>query len=132
MIPIETGTVADSNSDNFMCGWVVGHMHNGLRHSPHFEIKQWRYDGPIDYGKKMFGGEGEYVIIFGGILRFDMEREIDGKLQTLQSLFLNGALREYVILPPGITKTVVVAEAPAYGVTVRWPSRPELNQVVHK
>ena len=105
-------------------GWVVGHMHDGLAYTKDHEIKLWDYPTQPDYPPKTFHGT-EFIVIHEGVLRFRLEK--DGETREI---VLNGSEFEYVILEPGITKEVFVEEAPAVGVTVRWPSTPSSN-VVH-
>lgn len=121
------GNEREANASNSSKrGWVVGHMHQeDLAGTKDLEIKLWRYDGPINYGRKSFNGT-EFIVIYGGKLRFDIEDETGA--QT--SLTLCGEENEYVIFPPGLKKVVVVESAPAHGVTVRWPSLPGINKVV--
>lgn len=133
MIAFVRGNSKDANASDFMKGWVAGHMHTKeggtpLTGSLEFEIKLWHYPGPIDYGKKSFGGT-EFVVIYGGVLRFELEQEMDGKIEK-EVVVIHGEHHEYVIFPSGIKKTVVVVEAPAFGVTVRWPSKPGVNKVL--
>src|SRR6266853_6233108 len=109
------GTSKEANESHVMKGWVVGHMYEGLMGTPEFEIKTWQYDGPIDYGKKRFGGT-EFIIIYGGVLRFEIEQDTRGGIQR-DAVVIRGDDKEYVIFPPGIEKTVVVVESPAFGVT---------------
>ncbi|HEY4510222.1 MAG TPA: hypothetical protein VJJ73_00100 [Candidatus Paceibacterota bacterium] len=105
-------------------GWTVGHMHTGLAGTTAFEVKQWRYDDPIDYGWKKFLGT-EYIVIYQGVL--EIQLVLDGDKETVT---LRGSCQDYVIFSPGVTKKVVVLETPAFGVTVRWPSSLGLNEVV--
>ena len=130
MIPIVRGSSQEANVSSLMKGWVVGHMHEGLTHTREFEIKHWHYDRPFEYGKKRFDGT-EFIVIYGGILRFETEWKVEHGTETAIHI-LKGNHKEYIIFPPGITKTVIVVEAPAFGVTVRWPSAPGVNQVVQK
>lgn len=108
-------------------GWAVGHMQNGLAHSVELEIKLWHYDQPFDYGQKLFAGT-EFITIYGGVLKFELELP-DGEKSEL---VLKGDKHEFVILPPGTKKRVIVVEAPAFGDTIRWPSAPNVSQVVGK
>ncbi len=121
------GNAYEANASSSMRGWAVEYMHEGLAGSTKLEIKVWRYDEPFDYGRKSFGGT-EFIVIYGGKLRFELETEEGG--QT--SLTLDSKGNEYIILPPGHTKKVIVEEAPAFGVTVRWPSGPGVNKVMGK
>ncbi len=122
MIRFEKGKAVNS-SDR---GWIAGHMipKTGLASTPAFEIKAWNYSEAINYGKKTFGGT-EFIIIYGGRLRLILSV---GK--EFEFLELNGWEHEYIIIAPNVVKEVVVVESPAFGVTVRWPSAPGLNQVV--
>lgn len=109
-------------------GWVAGHMSQGLAKTVDFEIKMWQYDKPFDYGRKVFKGT-EFISIYGGTIQLELEKGNDGSIERAVVL-LKGSQKEYVIIPAGITKRVVVIDAPAFGDTVRWPSDPENNSLV--
>ncbi|KKU68853.1 MAG: hypothetical protein UX89_C0001G0044 [Parcubacteria group bacterium GW2011_GWA2_47_16] len=111
-------------------GWVAGHfMPEGLGQTGDFEIKLWRYDEQPDYGQKTFGGT-EFIIVERGALKLELEvPNASGSFDSCM-VELKGSTRDYVILPPGCIKGVVVLEAPSYGVTVRWPSVSGSNVVV--
>lgn len=104
-------------------GWIVGHMQEGLGHTNSFEVKVWHYDEPFEYGQKVFGGT-ELIIIYGGVLKFEFK---DG---SKFELIMKGESHDYCVIPPGVKKRVIVVEAPAFGDTIRWPSTPNLNQVI--
>ena len=105
-------------------GWVVGHFAEGEAHSEHVEIKLWRYDTLPDYPKKAFSGT-EFIVIYGGALR------IEGFVNEARFTYLiEGASHDFIMLPPGTEKQVFLIRAPAYGVCVRWPSAPGLNNVL--
>jgi hypothetical protein len=126
------GNSQKANLDRFMKGWVVGHMHGDeVNGTPEIEVKLWHYEGPIDYGKKQFGGT-ELVVVYGGRLTFNTETVVDGKVTAETFTVGSKDEHEYIIFPPGTTKEVVVENAPAFGVTVRWPSGPGVNQVLVK
>lgn len=134
MIEIVRGDSRKANTSDFMRGWVAGHMHTKeggtlLTGSHEFEIKLWHYDGPINYGKKSFGGT-EFIVIYGGTLRFELDQKVVDFGMETKIVTLLGLNHEYITFPPGITKEVVVVEAPAFGVTVRWPSGPGVNKVL--
>jgi len=84
----------------------------------------WDYSKPFDYGKKSFSGT-EFICISGGSLRLELEHA--GEIQTV---ILKARTLDYVVIPPGVVKRVIVHEAPAYGVTVRWPSFNAVNKVL--
>ena len=111
-------------------GWVTGHfMPEGLGQTGDFEIKFWRYDEQPDYGLKIFAGT-EFVIVEKGVLTLKLEvPDGDGTFMP-RTIELRGLTRDYVILPPGCRKEVIVTEAPSWGVTVRWPSSPGTNKVL--
>ena len=117
------GTMSEINESDFR-GWVVGHMHDGIANTNDLEIKLWHYAENPSYPTKKFSGT-EVVIIFEGIIVFHFEK--DGVISTEE---LVGANREYIIIEPEVTKRVVVKDAPASGVAVRWPSGPGVNQVI--
>lgn len=118
------GTAAEANESKTN-GWVVGHfMPPGLVQSDEFEIKLWHYDGNSDYPMKEFGGT-EFIIIYGGVLRIYILTN-----GMSRNVYLRGDGHEYVVLPPGTTKQVFVMKAPAFGVTVRWPSGPGVSKVL--
>ena len=119
---VKTGRVGESVV-SATHGWVVGHMQSGLGQTTAVEVKLWRYDSQPDYPRKAFHGT-EFIVIYGGVLRISLEK--DGECQDI---ILRGENQDYVVLGPGITKQVFVFKAPAFGVTVRWPSDPNLNQV---
>lgn len=121
MIAIERGTVKEINQSNLR-GWPVGHMCDGLGKTLEFEIKLWEYDHTLNYPKKIFGGT-EFIVVYGGAIRLDLERDGDKQTEVIHS-------KEYIILGPNLVKLVSVVESPAYGVTVRWPSQPEFNKIV--
>ena len=106
-------------------GWIAGHMHTGLAQTSFVEVKQWHYDEPFDYGQKIFQGT-ELITIYEGVLRFELEFPDGQKSEVV----LNGETHDYVILPPDTKKRVIVEQVPAYGDTVRWPSSPNMSQVV--
>jgi hypothetical protein len=106
-------------------GWVVGHFKSpGLAQTSHVEIKMWRYEGPINYGEKKFAGT-EWFSVEGGALRVIVK--VGDEVRTYD---LYSKERGNILLPPGTVKTVEVLQFPAWGVTVRWPSAPENNQIV--
>ena len=108
-------------------GWVVGHMQHGPAYTPHFEIKIWHYDSQPNYGWKRFMGT-EFIIVEGGMLTVELEIEDGDDVPAGKKFELKGSTREYIIIsPPNCKKRVLVTEAPAYGVTVRWPSAPGMN-----
>lgn len=109
-------------------GWIIGHMQHGLTHSPHFEIKAWRYDRQPDYGQKVFLGV-EFIIVEGGVLTIELVKCDSDDVPAERKFELNGSTRQYIIIPPNYKKVVWVTEAPAYGLTVRWPSAPGMNVV---
>lgn len=115
---------SDSVNQSSTKGWAAGHMQTGIAESSDFEIKLWDYPQPFEYGKKLFVGT-EFITVSGGALR--LELELDGETE---SVILKGATRDYVIIPPGVTKKVIVHEAPAWGVTVRWPSGNGVNRTL--
>lgn len=122
-----TGVVlgnSDSINGSATKGWAVGHMQDGLTKSSDFEIKIWDYPEPFDYGKKSFAGT-EFISISAGALKFELEQ--DGKTKTV---ILRASSRDYIVIPPNVVKQVIVYEAPAFGVTVRWPSVPGVNRVL--
>jgi len=127
---IVTGNAAQvvTSSTN---GWVVGYfMPPGIAQSSNFEIKIWHYDEQPDYGQKTFHGT-EFIIVEGGTLVFLLDvPDGHGNFILDQAVELQGSAREWVILPPGCKKQVRVLKAPAYGITVRWPSAPGMNAVV--
>lgn len=127
---IVRGNSKEANLSELMKGWIVGHMHDGLVGTTEFEIKLWHYDEPFDYGKKSFGGT-EFIVIYGGVLLFKIAQNVNEKLRT-KNITLQGNNHEYIIFPPDIVKTVIIEEAPAFGVTVRWPSGPDVNKVLQK
>ena len=118
---------AKSAGESKTKGWVVGHMHEGLAGTSELEVKLWHYDGPFDYGRKTFQGT-ELITIYGGILKVELDLPSGEK----KEVFLRGSNHEYLILPPGTTKRVIVLEAPAFGDCIRWPSAPGASQVVEK
>ncbi len=125
---IERGTAQGVLDDSYLKGWVIGHMvqEGGLGRTNDFEIKLWRYDRPIpEYGKKMFGGEGEFIIVEGGVLQLKLEKEGAGQIVTLR-----GDRRDFIILGEGILKETMPFEMPTWGVTVRWPSQKSINKQV--
>lgn len=111
-------------------GWVVGHFMKGLAHSKDLEIKFWHYTGQPNYPQKIFGGT-EFIIVEAGILKLEVETP-DGRggFEPLRQVELNGSTGDYVILPPGCRKRVLVISAPTHGITVRWPSSVGRNTVV--
>ncbi len=115
---------SESINNSEMKGWAVGHMQTGIARTPDVEVKCWDYPKPFAYGKKSFSGS-EFIIISSGALR--LELFMNGEHQTV---ILNAATRDYIIIPPGVTKEVIVHEAPAWGITVRWPSEPNGNRVI--
>ncbi len=131
---IITGDAATSNASATK-GWFVGHFmpKETLAHSKEMEIKTWHYDEDPNYGWKIFYGT-EFIIVEKGVLRIGVEipSEVRGADPTQLFITLDGEKREWVIIPPGYTKNVAVKEAPTWGVTVRWPSAPGVNEVVGK
>ncbi|MEK7536904.1 MAG: hypothetical protein AAB584_00450 [Patescibacteria group bacterium] len=123
---IITGNAQQINS-SCTNGWAVGHMQEGLAHSADLEIKLWHYDKPFDYDQKTFAGV-EFITIYGGVLRFELELPNGEKLE----ITLRGDRHEFIILPPGTKKRVIVKEVPAFGDTIRWPSHPDASQVIGK
>ena len=119
---IKTGRVGES-AIFATHGWAVGHMQSGLGQTTAVEVKLWRYDSQPDYPKKVFRGT-EFIVIYGGVLKISLEKDGEAK-----EIFLNGSNQDYVVLEPGIAKQVFVVTAPAFGVTVRWPSDPNLNEI---
>lgn len=117
------GTAAGANA-SLTQGWVVGHFGEGLGKSDDVEIKLWRYDANPDYGLKRFDGT-EFIYIQSGRLR--IETVING---TPGMEELDSAKEEYIILPPGTVKRVIALQVPAFGVTVRWPSKPAGNKIL--
>lgn len=105
-------------------GWAVGHMQIGIAQTTACEVKLWRYDKLIDYGRKKFMG-AELIVVYGGTLEIRLQKDGEKKV-----VILAGQFHDYVIIPPGIEKEVVVLLTPAFGVTVRWPSFSGLNEVV--
>ncbi len=107
-------------------GWVAGHMipERCLTGTSALEIKLWNYPEAINYGKKAFGGT-EFVVIYGGKIRFWLGK--DGQREFVD---LDGEKHEYIAIAPGVIKEVEVLEFPAFGVTIRWPSAPGINQVI--
>jgi len=119
------GTAAEANASQ-TDGWVVGHfMPPGLGQRKDVEVKLWHYDVQPHYPVKVFGGT-EFIVIYRGQIRIDIVLP-DGKEE---SCVLNGDRQDFVIFPPGTKKKVTTEAVPAFGVTVRWPSAPELNQVI--
>ena len=111
-------------------GWVTGHfIPEGLGHTGDFEIKLWHYDAQPDYGIKVFGGT-EFIIVEKGVLTLKLEVPDGDGTFIPRTIELRGLTQDYVILPPGCKKEVIVAEAPSWGVTVRWPSVPGTNKVI--
>ena len=110
-------------------GWVVGHfISKGLCSSGGLEIKIWHYDGPIEYGVKTFKGT-EFFIVERGALRVELDiPDGDGSFTSTQ-VVLKGNTRDYIVIPPNCKKRIVVLDAPSFGVTVRWPSAPGINQL---
>lgn len=123
MSDIVRGTAAQARSERN--GWVVGHFapENHLGHTGAFEIKLWQYGEPFGYPLKEFRGT-EFIVVYGGVLNVHVES--DGVEQTI---VLNGAKHEYIILPPGLKRRVSCSAFPCYGTTVRWPSQPN-NQII--
>jgi|SRR5579884_2992657 len=121
--PFVRGTADDALRSVYQ-GWIVGHFFHGLSYSRDLEIKLWHYDANPDYPQKEFAGT-ELIIVEQGILH--IEAVIGG---TSHAVDLSGKNRDYVIFPPGTIKQVAVAEAPACGITVRWPSALGANKVV--
>lgn len=119
---IELGTAALANSLATK-GWVVGHMKGGPAKTSDLEVKLWHYDSQPDYPKKVFHGT-EFIVIYGGALKISLEKDGEAK-----EIFLDGGNHDYVVLGPGTAKQVFVVAAPAFGVTVRWPSGPNLNEI---
>lgn len=107
-------------------GWIVGHMAKGIANTDDVEIKLWRYDTNPEYPKKKFLGT-ECIVVFSGVITLFLEK--DGDELTIDLIGVN---RDYVILEPGTIKKVVVKKFPAFGVTVRWPSAPNLNEMVER
>lgn len=105
-------------------GWVVGHfIPEGLGHTNDFEIKIWHYDSQPNYPPKILGGT-EFIIVEKGTLVLELEIP-DGQGGFIpRRIELKSSIRDYIIIPPGCKKRVVVAEAPSLGITVRWPSAP--------
>ncbi len=118
------GTAAEANA-SLQKGWVVGHfMPPGVSQSDDFEVKLWHYDENPDYPFKEFDGT-ELIIIYGGMLEIEIEES-----EVFTQVVLDGTDHEYVILAPGTKKQVRVLQAPAFGVTVRWPSSDGRNKVL--
>jgi len=117
------GNAVEANASKTK-GWVVGHMHDGLGKYEGAEVKLWRYEGPIDYGMKIFSGT-EFIVIYGGELSIAVRHRDESR-----EIVLRAEMQDYVILPPGTVKSVKVIRAPAFGVTVRWPSAPDRNKVL--
>lgn len=121
------GTAGSVNADAFARGWAVGHMHPpGIAHAETHEIKLWHYPRPIHYGKKMFGGT-EFIVCYGGIIRLHLHKEDEHGIVEL-----DGSCCDWVIIGPGYEKVTEVVKGPAFGVCVRWPSGPGVNQVLEK
>ncbi len=113
------GTESSANAAKTR-GWIAGYfMDPGPNLTNNLEVKLWRYDESFNYGKKKFQGT-ELIVIYGGKIRLELENDLGDR----ETLSLSGDSKEYVILPAGLTKEVVVEVAPAYGTTVRWPSAP--------
>ena len=116
-------------------GWIVGHfMPDGtLAHNTEMEIKLWHYDEDPNYGLKVFTGT-EFIVVEKGTLLIELEipSVIAGELPHKHGITLRGASREWAIIPPNCTKRAIVIQAPAWGVTVRWPSAPGVNKVLTK
>ena len=117
------GNIREANATDFH-GWIVGHMAPGIAKTGAVEVKLWYYDNGLAYPKKKFLGT-ECIVIFGGQIAIDLEK--DGQKSTVS---LIGSHGDYLILGPSITKHVKVIDAPAFGVTVRWPSEADINKVV--
>ena len=111
-------------------GWVIGHfMKEAITHNEEFEIKIWHYDSQPDYGKKEFKGT-EFIIVEKGGLRLELEIPDGQGVFSSRHVELKASTRDYIVIPPNCRKRVVVTEAPAYGITVRWPSGPGVNVVI--
>jgi hypothetical protein len=118
------GTAADV-LDSPRKGWVVGNFMDGLAKTENVEVKLWRYDSPFEYGVKIFHGP-EFIAVFGGDLRIHIVGD-DGQEQEWQII---GARPEFILIPPGLKRRVTCAAYPTFGVTVRWPSRPDAQTIV--
>lgn len=103
--------------------WVVGHFIGQERHlvSRVVELKHWSYTGSMRYPPKRFMGKSEIITVEKGALRFNFDE--------IGSLIVSAG--EYIILTRGVEKVVEVRNAPARGLTLRWPSVPDINQVGH-
>ncbi|MES2216186.1 MAG: hypothetical protein V4481_02725 [Patescibacteria group bacterium] len=127
---IVTGDFANS-ATSATKGWVVFHSApEGVAKTPALEIKHWAYDGktPLDYGKKEFLGKGEYIIAHEGILEIEVEPSPNPRGVPSHKYTLDGSKRDFMIVPQGFSKIVRVIQGPTSGVTVRWPSHPDLNR----
>lgn len=125
------GNAADANASATK-GWVVGHfMPEGLGQTGDFEIKIWHYNEPLNYGQKVFDGT-EFFIVEAGSLRAELDIPDGSGGFSHREVKLNGATRDYIIIPPNCIKRVVATKTPSYGVTVRWPSAPGNNVVIRE
>jgi hypothetical protein len=120
--------------DSKYYGWIIGHfMPEGLCNSTDVEVKLWLYHQSPDYGKKTFHGT-ELIIVTAGCLEIDIEYPEEGGTKPKQrvSVRADALLHSYVLIPPGCTKNVSVADAPAQGICVRWPSKQGQSVIVEK
>jgi hypothetical protein len=116
--------IEQSANDSNTNGWIVGHMQAGLGKTSSCEVKLWRYDATLDYPKKTFSGP-ELIVVYGGVIRLELEK--DG---LVDYVVISGDDHGYVLIEPDTIKKVVVVQAPAFGVTVRWPSVPGASKVI--
>ncbi len=92
----------------------------GTPYHDHVEVKMWHYDTDPDYGYKEFKGT-EFISVEYGSLEITLE-DAQGKRT---SVILDGATRDYIIIPPGYKKNVRPVKIPTEGACVRWFSATE-------
>lgn len=103
--------------------WVIGHFlgqkneYNPLLTTTACELKRWRYNGRINYSPAIFGGECEFITVEGGMIALTL-RERNKNAPTTKMI----GRGEYCAIGSNIEKIVHVVEAPAWGLTLRWPS----------
>jgi hypothetical protein len=98
-------------------GWIAGHMYVDLRRAMTHEVKLWRYTRQPPYPPKTYDGT-EIIVVYRGAIKLKLEKRGERKTVTLRFTASKGA--PWIVLEPGITKQVMVVEAPAHGVTIRW------------
>ena len=105
--------------------WVVGYFmrddegKESILTTSVCELKRWRYEGPIDYPPKIFEGENEFITVDGGAISITL-KDPDSDLLKTEALKTGS----YLMISGRAEKVVTVLEAPAWGLCLRWPSRP--------